>query len=538
MNDNIFTALSEGQQQQMLAALTAEKNIRLAKSKYYSYTKFTNYGFKDTRLHKYVCDQMQDFIDAPPVNALFDIGILTMPWQHGKSLSTSESLPAFTLGYMASKRDTPYKIIQTAYGDGLTQKFAEANKSKLLNYNEHLWPEIFRSKSQFNNDIMELKKLDGLREVTAGTLLCRPIMGAINGEPADLLIIDDPVKNPEEAASEAYRTKLISQFESLLKPRIKAGGKLLIVMTRQGHNDFIAYIQGKYGKFITHNIVLPLMAKENDPLGRAVGEPLCPEIGKGKEWVENLKETTSSMLLATQYQCDPGIEGGNIFKTEWWKHYTSLPVDIKDMPVVAMSVDATFKDNANSDYVSIQAWAKINKDYYFIDRINAQLDIIKTLSAIESFLDKYPIQKIFVEDKANGSAIVTFLQQKYSFVYPVNPLGGKLSRAHAAAPYVERGHCFLPEYASYTEAFKSQLANFPNDDHDDDVDAFTQMIANLSLEYAEYKYKSKTVSVKTITWTDDMYEDYYKCDDELIKREMLELWGIPEDIEGEEINDS
>jgi len=523
-----ISTLSQEQRQNLLHALTLEKTLRDCKVSYYDYVHYTNYGHKHTRCHKYLCDKIQDFITKPSVNDLFDICIITLPWQHGKSLHTTESLPAWLAGYKTQNSDTPYNIILTGYGDNLTNKFADANKSKIINYNNAIWPDITKSQTRFNNDIMVMQKNINGRDINIYTLLCQSIMASINGEPADVLIIDDPYKNIEEAHSELYRTRLINNFENTGKPRIKAGGKLVVVMTRQGHNDFIGYLTGKYGKYITHNITLPLEAEENDILGRSLSEPLCPEIGKGKKWIIDLKETTSSMLLATQYQCRPSIEGGNVFKNEWWKYYTKLPVDINQMPIICLSVDATFKDNDTSDFVAIQCWGKFNKSYYYIDDITERLDIIKTLEAIETMLGKYPISKIFVEDKANGSAIVTFLQQKYSFVYPVNPLGGKLSRAHAAAPYAERGNCFLPEFAPFTEPFKSQLANFPNDDHDDRVDAFTQTISNLSSEYAVYEYKSdKTILVK---WTQDMIDDFEKEKDPVIQREMLKMWGAPENI--------
>ena len=70
----------------------------------------------------------------------------------------------------------------------------------------------------------------------------------------------------------------------------------------------------------------------------------------------------------------------------------------------------------------------------------------------------------------------------------VQPEGGKLARAQAVQPLVEAGNVYLPNprplgraipERAWVDEFLHQLTIFPNGAHDDDVDAFTQLLVRL-----------------------------------------------------------
>jgi len=92
---------------------------------------------------------------------------------------------------------------------------------------------------------------------------------------------------------------------------------------------------------------------------------------------------------------------------------------------------------------------------------------------------------ILIEDAANGPAIIEVLRHRVSGIIAVRPEGGKLARAHAAQPCVEAGNVYLPNprphgvlipERAWVEDFLYQLTVFPHGAHDDDVDAFTQLL--------------------------------------------------------------
>ncbi len=114
-----------------------------------------------------------------------------------------------------------------------------------------------------------------------------------------------------------------------------------------------------------------------------------------------------------------------------------------------------------------------------LDYLLERLGITATMAAIRAWTGKWPkaIAKL-IEDKANGPAVMQMLGREVAGLIPVQPEGGKVSRAYAAAPEVESGNVYLPHpsISTWTNGFINNCAAFPNAAHDDDVDAFTQAI--------------------------------------------------------------
>jgi predicted phage terminase large subunit-like protein len=105
---------------------------------------------------------------------------------------------------------------------------------------------------------------------------------------------------------------------------------------------------------------------------------------------------------------------------------------------------------------------------------------------VEALRRRYPTSRtILIEDAANGPAIIDVLRHRVSGIIAVQPEGGKLARAQAGQPLVEAGNVYLPNprphdrllpERAWVDDFLYQLTVFPNGAHDDDVDAFTQLL--------------------------------------------------------------
>jgi predicted phage terminase large subunit-like protein len=238
----------------------------------------------------------------------------------------------------------------------------------------------------------------------------------------------------------------------------------------------------EYGEPLPWNVInLPMEADdENDLLGRQIGEALWPD-KYDEEYIATRKQMSASSFNAL-YQGRPTSQEGNIVKREWWKRYTELP----RIPRLIMSVDATFKDGDTSDYVSIQVWGKSGTNAYLIDRHKERMDFPTTLKAILTMKSKHKdISGIFVEDKANGSAIISMLRKKVSGVIPVNPQGGKVSRVNAVSDYIQAGNVWLPKEEPWVEEYIEEWAAFPRGKNDDEVDCGSQALNKLFYYYAE-----------------------------------------------------
>ena len=424
-----------------------------------------------SKFHKFLCDTIQDFVETDTGHS-FDILILSTPPQHGKSQSVSETLPSWYLG-----RHPLHRVIEVSYNEDYAQKFGRRNRMKIKEYGQ-----IFGINTATTPDTNTEFELDN----GVGGMISRGVMTGITGNPANLMIIDDPIKNRAEAFSEAYRDRLWNEWLYSMKTRLWRGAKVILILTRWHEDDLAGRIIENEKNVTVVNI--PLEAEENDPLGRKVGDSLCPEIGKDNVWLADFKagyvSTEGSMAWNALFQGHPTGMEGNLFHRSWWQFYDELP-EIADW---VMSVDATFKDREDNDFVAIQVWGKSGPDIYLIDAVKKHLNLPDTMREIIRLRNIYPECKTtLIEDKANGSAIISIMRKMITGVIAVEPRGGKYSRASAIVGSVESGNVYLPKGKPFVGDFIDECSAFPNGAHDDQVDCMSQALARLIYHAAELK---------------------------------------------------
>ena len=206
--------------------------------------------------------------------------------------------------------------------------------------------------------------------------------------------------------------------------------------------------------------------------------------------------------------CNPVVEGGNMVQRTWWQYYD--PKEITAFGTQCISVDAAFKDGDSNDYVAIQVWGKRDMDYYLRYSCNEHLNFTATVQKIKAIKAYYPeVTRIYIEDKANGSAVIQTLQREMIGVIPVNPSGGKVARVNAVSPAIETGHVFLPQGAPWLEDYLKQWSEFPAGKHDDMVDASTQALSKM--QYASGIYTQPEIQPE---------ERYYQAAEEAFLSEM------------------
>ena len=439
----------------------------LARRSYAEYLAYAHGAlWKRTKMSTYLANEVQKFIMTKTGNA-YDILVIATPPQHGKSMTLSESLPSWYFTKFPNNR-----VIMASYNEDTAAKFCRRNSDKITRFGNALAGISIGSV----NKSTEFELSNGV-----GRLISRCIMSGITGNPADLIIIDDPIKNREEADSEAIRSKLWSEWQNSLKSRLAAGAKVILIMTPWHEDDMRARLLNSEKN--VRYIRLPVEAEDGDPLGRKRGEPLCPELGKDMNWLIQFRESYihdpngGSRAWQALYQCSPRVEGGNIVDRGWWRFYR--PQDVTRFGTELISVDAAFKGSDSSDYVAITVWGKRDNDYYLRYCLNRHLSFTQTLESLRLVQSLYPTaNRVLVEDKANGSAIIDVLSREM-FCIPVTPKGGKEARVNAVSPAIEAGHVYLPEGAPWLEAYIDQWSAFPAGAHDDMVDSSTQALSYL-----------------------------------------------------------
>jgi predicted phage terminase large subunit-like protein len=444
----------------------------LARRKYLPYVKYTHQDidFKKARYHDLLCDKLEK-VERGDIKRL----MVFMPPRHGKSMTITETFPSWCLG-----RNPNWRVIEVSYGDDLATDFGQANKDKVELHGKEL----------FNIRIAKNTKAKGkwnLQE-SRGGMLSGGILSGITGKGANLMIIDDPIKNDEQAYSANYREKLWREWNSTLKTRLTADGRVIVILTRWHEDDLAGRLLKEEGRVEAggkwHVIELPVAAREGDALGRKPGEALCPERGFDEEWIES-EAKTNKRVFAALYQQSPQIEGGNIFKRQHIQYFTQTRSTFilecfngrikrvpKDKCIWFQTCDTAMKDNEQNDYTVISTWALTpENDLLLIEVTRDKLVIPKQWSFIKVMKKIYPKVKVqAVEDKASGTGLIQTAKLEGTPLIPLKADKGKVARTFDISTMYENYMVFHLKDAEWLSDFEKELLAFPNASHDDQVD--------------------------------------------------------------------
>lgn len=406
----------------------------------------------------------------------------SMPPQEGKSFRIARTFPLWVL---LKNPDT--RIVIASFQFGMASRWGRVIRNDI---EEH--PEL-GLKVRKDRRAAHDWQLDGFE----GGILCVGIGGSLTGRPADLLIIDDPVKDHAEADSEVMRERAWEWWTGAASSRLGPDAPVIIDMTRWHEDDLMGRMlldQPERWAYVN----IPAIADhdpnrgETDVLGREPGQWMQSVRGRTDEQWEKRRLDAGSRTWQALYQGRPSPADGGIFKRHWWQIY-DLPRAIQrddgtwqvlGAKQVITSWDMTFKDTKGSDYVVGQVWARNGTNLWLVDQVRGRWDFTETCMQVELLHYKWPQSHlILVEDKANGPAVLSQLSSRVPGMVPVTPVDSKLARASAIAPFVEAGNVFLPspELAPWVGDFLEEVAVFPNGSHDDQVDAMSQALSRLML---------------------------------------------------------
>ena len=387
-----------------------------------------------------------------------------LPPRHGKSEFISRYSTAWILGKFPDTR-----IILASY----EADFAATWGRKARDLLEEHGPSLFGIRVSGKSSAANRWDIEGHE----GGMVTAGVNGPITGKGADIAIIDDPVKNDQEAMSVTYQERTYEWYKSTFRTRLQRDGAIILIMTRWHENDLAGKLlaaQEEDGeKWEVVN--LPAIAEEGDLLGRDPGQPLCPDLFT-IEALRSIEKAVGSFWWASLYQQRPSPAEGGILKRNWWQYYRQTPDRFDE---VIQSWDMAFKDTKTADFVVGQVWGRKGADKYLLDQVRDRMDFPATVQAVRSLSAKWPqARNKLVEDKANGPAVIATLKNEIPGLIAVNPEGGKVVRAQAASPDIEAGNVYLPDpsVAPWVHDFIEECAAFPNGANDDQVDAMTQAL--------------------------------------------------------------
>jgi predicted phage terminase large subunit-like protein len=318
--------------------------------------------------------------------------------------------------------------------------------------------------------------------------------GATVGKSADIFLIDDPFKGPKEAFSKTIRQAIIDWFTSVAETRLSLNGHIILMHQRWHKGDLAGHIleamEGSGEEWEVFNF--PAVCEEpKHPLDpRDIGDPLWPEFkGDSGVWAK-MERKAGPYFWNSIYQQNPTGQSAALVKKEHFRFYDPDEKDFSHMEQ-GHSWDMNFKsakEQAKGSYVVGQHWANDGRDYYILGQRRGKWGFQDTTVQFEKLWRDAPVSEIFVEDKANGPAIIdTFKGVLPCDIIPVEPMGDKFGRFAAVTPLFHDGRVWLPhpdkveldeDGRNWVRDFMAELLDFPNGDNDDQVDSCSQYLSS------------------------------------------------------------
>jgi predicted phage terminase large subunit-like protein len=451
------------------------------------------------------------YLDAILTRGILEGGlrlIVEEPPRHGKSLLVSDATPTWYLGHHPDKR-----VILCSYEADFAAGWGAKVRNNLVEHGA-MFPKRpapargSRSRSRWDIE----GRLGGM--ITAG------IGGAITGRGGDLMIVDDYIKNADQAQSATWRDRTKDWWRSTFRTRLEPGGSIIVMATRWHEDDLIGFLLGLQNSADddlgdTWTVVrLPAIAEapdkqypDPDPLGREPGEALWPTRWS-VEQLRTLEASVGAYWWASMFQQRPAPAEGGLFKRAHVRRHRLrdedghgeftlvLEAGRSMSPGGVYTVEAervitrrfgqvvATMDLAGSTRTAAD-WTVITTGFRWPDGHVSVLDVAREqtrpeghLGMLQAAVDRWRPAYVGVERKMWGSDLIADAQRAGVPVTPIDPDADKFTRALPAAAAYARGGVSHPHDSrgEWVTVLENELAGFPNAPNDDQVDTIAYLV--------------------------------------------------------------
>jgi len=442
--------------------LTLEEQKKVMQAGKYSLIDFsilTNRKYKPNWHHEVIAKELEKLENN---TAEWKILILMCPPRHGKSQETSINFPAWYLG-----RNPEKEIITASYSSELAMDFGGKTRA-MVDSEEYKY--IFGDVSLKSDEKSRAK----WKTNQGGSYISTGIGGALTGHGTDCLIIDDPIKNREEAESELIRNKHWDWFTSTAYTRLEPNGRVVLILTRWHLDDLAGRIMNNEEFSSRLKIIkFPAIATEDEE-HRTRGEVLWKSRFDLKE-IESIKRGVGTYDFGALYQQTPILSENQEFRESWF-----VDRDYQDILTIQtrnfLTIDTAISKKASADYTGIIINFVDSENKWNIKALRKKIDPKELIDLLFSLQDQYGFEKIGIEKTIYFDAIKPFLDdemRKRSKFLTIVPL------EHQSTAKEIRIRGLIPGYESRSiihitgecEDLKEELFTFPMGIHDDLVDA-------------------------------------------------------------------
>lgn len=440
--------------------LKKQARLELARRDFFDYCKLTAPDFykEDRKFLKDVCNQLQDFYKSNE-----KICVINMPPRHGKS-RTAGKLVEWILGINPNE-----KIMTGSYNETLSGTFAKSVRDTIASEKTEgviVYNNIFpNTKIKYGEASSSKWALEGSGQ--ANYLATSPT-GTATGFGCTLMIIDDLIKNVQEAYNENVLQKQIDWFNNTMLSRTENGFKLIIIMTRWASMDLAGYILENYDN-VRH---INYKAVQED------GSMLCKEVLSKEDYELKTKNMNKDIIYAN-YQQEP-IDIKNRLYSKF-KTYEKLPP-------AHYIMNYTDTADEGSDFLCSIDYLMYNKEYYILDIVYTQEAMEITEPAVAKMMTKDHVGYANIESNNGGRGFARNVQRElrelnniHTKIHWFHQSENKQARILSNSTAVMNNIYFPANWEDRFPEFARHIKHYIRDgknEHDDAEDCLTGVYEN------------------------------------------------------------
>jgi predicted phage terminase large subunit-like protein len=439
---------------QPLSAPTAED---YAYSRLISYAAFQWPGYRDAPHHRLIARHLEA-VERGDIDRL----MIFMPPRHGKSMLASEYFPAWYLG-----RNPNHYVIAATYAQDLADDFGRKVRDQISDASfSAVFPGVGLRDDSTSAKRFHVVGTDAFSLTQDGAYYAVGVGGPLTGRGAHLLLIDDPVKNREEADSETVRRKTKDWYTSTAYTRLMPGGRIVVIQTRWHEDDLSGWQMAEHAD---EGWVVLDLAAINDK-----GEALWPEQYPIAA-LEGIRRAIGPRDWSALYQQRPTPDTGEYFKAEWIHAVDSLP------PIQALRIygGSDYAVTAAGGDYTVHVVVGLDPDgrMYVLDLWRAQAASDVWVDALCDLIEKWQPSGWAEETGQIKAGVGPFLQKRLrerkTFVWRESfpTRGDKAVRAQSIRGRIGLDGLYILRDAPWRTDLITEMMSFPVGVHDDQVDA-------------------------------------------------------------------